>query len=331
MSGESRHERIRQDAADTQPPEDVVASVVVPTFRGIDRLPALMDAFAVQGPDSPAFEVVVVVDGVDDGSPALVEAEDRFRTRTIVFPENRGRVAALNAGLAAARGEILIRCDDDLVPGPDYIAEHVAAHSPSPRAVIGLYRNEYARTRYAEVYGQDADRRFRAGAYEAPVELRWRYWAGNCSVHRSAYETVGEYDPAYRLYGWEDVDYGYRLHRAGFEVMLVPSLETPHRVAAVTARSRAVRAKHAAAARRIFEAKHPECQLPPAIPPASAWNLLVRGAAPLIGSRAEAAGAFVDRIIPRLPAAVGRKLVALLVEASAVAGYRRPDAASDVF
>ena len=62
--------------------------------------------------EGPIYDVTVesgtlVVDGVDDGSVALLEAESRFALRSIIFPENRGRVAALNAGFEAARGGVL--------------------------------------------------------------------------------------------------------------------------------------------------------------------------------------------------------------------------------
>lgn len=312
--------------------ETPIASIIVPSYRGARRLPALLDSFARQDGGTPAFEVIVVIDGVDDGSVALLAAEDRFPVCSIVFPENRGRVAALNAGFEAARGEVLIRCDDDLVPGDSYVAEHVAAHRDGDGGAIGLYLNQYDETAYSTVYGRAADKDFRASAYRAPEELRWRYWAGNCSITRAVWEKVGPYDPAYRLYGWEDVDYGYRIVRAGFPVTIAPSLETTHRVAAVTTESRARRAAHSGSARRIFEAEHGDAGLPSAIPPMSAWNLLVRASA--VVTRAAGAarcGRAVDRIIRATPGVISRKLVALTVEGAALSGYRAPASAKEVF
>lgn len=307
-----------------------LASIVVPSFRGADRLPQLLDSLAAQQDGTPSFEVIVVVDGVDDGSVALLENESRLELRSIVFPENRGRVGALNAGFEAARGDVLIRCDDDLIPGADYVAAHVNAHRNGPGGVIGLYLNEYSTTPYAEVYGKDADERFRCDAYSAAPTLAWRYWAGNCSITREVWEAVGPYDSEYRLYGWEDVDYGYRIHAAGFELRLAPELETPHRVAAVTTAIRARRAAHSGAARRLFERKHPKAGLPSAIPGWSLWNTLVRGLsrAPVNPSRR---GAIVDAVLRFLPRGVGRKLVALSVESAALGGYRNPDSAKEKF
>ncbi|WP_434176434.1 glycosyltransferase family 2 protein [Brachybacterium conglomeratum] len=308
---------------------DPVASIVVPSFRGADRLPQLLDSLAAQDA-APSFEVIVVVDGVDDGSVALLENESRLDARSIVFPENRGRVAALNAGFEAARGDVLIRCDDDLVPRPDYVSAHVNSHRDGPGGVIGLYLNEYSTTPYAEVYGKDADERFRRDAYGSAPSMAWRYWAGNCSITRAIWDSVGPYDPEYRLYGWEDVDYGYRIHKAGFEVRLAPELETPHRVAAVTTAIRARRASHSGAARRLFERKHPQAGLPDAIPGWSLWNALVRGLSriPLKPARL---GSVVDALLRFLPRGVGRKIVALSVESAALGGYRSPHSAKERF
>lgn len=308
----------------------VAASVIIPSYRGAGRLPALFDALAAQESTTLQFEAVVVIDGLDDGSVALVEAETRFPVRHLLFPENRGRVVALNAGFETAGGRVLIRCDDDLVPAPDYVSRHVAGHDGEACGVVGVTRNVYAPSRYFEVYGRQADESQRSGTY-AETERPWRHWAGNCSLTRETWEKIGPYDPQYRLYGWEDVDYGYRLHRAGIPVILDRSLETEHRIAAVTTAVRAQRAAHSAAARRIFERKHGSDVLPPAIPPLSMWNALVRGASHLVGRDPRRWGGRVDRVIPRVPRVMATKLVALAVESAAVAGYRAPQRAKEVF
>lgn len=312
--------------------ESPQVSIIIPTYRGVERLPQLLDALADQQADTPPFEAIVVIDGVDDGSAALVRGEDRFAVRVIEFPVNRGRVAALNAGFDAAGGDVLVRCDDDLVPGPDYVTQHLAAHANGAVGAIGLYENQYESTAYSRAYGVQADASMRDGAYSTRESMRWRYWAGNCSITREIWETVGHYDPDYRLYGWEDIDYGYRIHQAGYPIHLVRNLETPHRVAAVTTSIRAQRASHAAAARRIFERKHGSAGLPSAVPPISAWNTAVRGTA--LGVRIVGPariGALVDSCIGVAPRPVARKLIALAVEGSAVAGYLAPGRAKDVF
>ncbi|ROQ15522.1 GT2 family glycosyltransferase [Rathayibacter sp. PhB93] len=292
--------------------------MIVPSYAGADRLPRLLTALAAQS--HAELEVVVVLDGVVDGSERVL---DGFPVRRVVLPENRGRSAALNAGFAAATGAVLIRCDDDLEPPPGWAAAHVAAHAGDPVGVVGLCPNAYPDSAYARAYGRDADARFRAHAAAAHPESTWRLWGGNVSVTRAVFDRVGGYGTEYREYGWEDVDWGYRLHRLGLPVRLVPGAEALHHGASTSTAIRSRRAFLSGAARRTFERLHPEEVGPPA-PPAGVWDRAVGALARVETEErlARLAGG-IDAVLPAVPRAIGRKLVALAVESAASAGYRR--------
>lgn len=297
------------------------ASIVIPSRGGAERLPRLLTALAAQTHHD--WEAIVVIDGDIDNSEEVVAQYSHLPIRSVVFPENRGRVAALNAGFEAASGEVLIRCDDDLVPNPVYIAEHIRVAGSGEAGAVGLYLNVLPETPYARVYGRRADELHRQQAYRAPQERRFQYWAGNSSVTREVYDAVGGYDPTYRAYGWEDVDFGYRLQKLGVRIELVPELETPHYVAAVTTAIRASRAIASGRARWTFERLHGVGTSGRVKPDNdSAWNRLVNGLADrLTAQRSARLAALVDAMLPVLPAAVGRKAVAAVVEASGISGY----------
>ncbi|WP_186304413.1 glycosyltransferase family 2 protein [Kocuria palustris] len=311
------------------------ASVIVPTRGGAGRLPRLLGALAAQQ-DAPAFEVCVVVDGDVDGTQAVLDRcaarWPRLALHRVVFPENRGRSAALNAGADATTGRILIRADDDLEPGPHYLRDHVAAHEGGDRGVIGLQRHVLPSTAYQRVYGTEADRRHAREAYALPSEGAWRHWAGNVSVPRHLHERIGGYSDAFRRYGWEDVDYGYRLHELGVPVRLHRGLEVAHRAAATTTLSKARRALHSGASRRIFIDRHGAAALGGDRAPGGLWGALVRLTAAGTTERTlRATAPAIDRIVERLPRPVGVKLIALQVEAAAEAGRHRPDRAAATF
>lgn len=297
------------------------ATVVVPSRGGAARLPRLMDLLAAQ--DRNDFEVIVVVDGdVDDTAGVLADRTGGPPLTVHVLPENRGRSVALNTGFDLATGSVLIRCDDDLEPGPHFVSGHVSTHEGADVGVVGLYRNLFPDTPYARVYGRRADERFRRQAYACPASMRWRYWAGNVSVTRETYDDVGPYDIGYRAYGWEDVDWGYRLHRSGRAVLLDPELETTHRLTATTTSARALRAFYSGAARRTFAERHGHDVLPNGRP-SGAWGAAVRTAAAVLDeARLDRAARAVDRALPAAPRALGEKMVALLVEAGHLAGTR---------
>lgn len=318
-----------------RPSESLEASVVVPSRGGAARLPRLIAAFVAQR-DAPPFEVHVVVDGdVDDSASVLrrLGAEHLdLRLGWTVFEENRGRVAALNAGADATSGRILIRADDDLEPGPHYVRDHVAAHEGGPCGVIGLTRNILPDTAYQRVYGDAQDVAHREHAYALPAEEQWRHWAGNVSVPRALHRELGGYDPDYRRYGWEDVDFGFRLHRAGYPVRIHPELETDHHAAAVTTYSKARRAFHSGAARQTFLKKHGADALGGDTAPLGLWGHAVRVLSLTVGERRlMRTGAMVDTMARVLPRPIARKLVALQVEAAAEAGRMHPERAHRQF
>lgn len=298
-----------------------LASVVIPSRGGAGRLPRLLSALAAQ--DDPGWEAIVVVDGDIDHSARVIEQYAHLPVRSIIFPQNRGRVAALNAGFDAATGEILIRCDDDMEPFPDWISQHKKIHAHQRVGAIGLPLNISPDTAYWRAYGSVVDQKFRDGAYATDLDDQWRYWGGNVSMTRQTWQRVGPYSDAYRGYGFEDVDMGYLLHAAGIEVRLFPELHIRHHMAAVTTVIRARRAYHSGAARRIFEARHGQHVLgdPLHVTP-SLWNRLVGGLShfPLSGITAVARAA--DLLAAVLPGPVAHKVIAMVVEGAGMAGSR---------
>lgn len=304
----------------------IEATVIVPSHGGAKRLPVLISALSRQTTND--FEIVIVIDGDVDGSRHVLETlsrDSQIELRFLAFDVNRGRSAALNAAAEMARGRVLIRCDDDLEPQQDYVSNHVEAHRKALGGIIGLYRNVFPETTYARVYGRAADERFRNEAAACSPEEHWRYWAGNVSVLRAVHHQIGGYDETFRRYGWEDVDYGYRLKMAGLPVRIEPSLTTPHHVAATTTPVRAHRALHSGAARETFVAKHGADALGTATLGKGPWPALVTVGSALATERTlSITGAAIDSVAGVLPEWLSEKLVAFTVESAGRAGTRYP-------
>ncbi|MDQ4488844.1 glycosyltransferase family A protein [Sinomonas sp. ASV486] len=309
------------------------ATIVVPTRGGSRRLPVLLRSLEAQ--DTDDFEVIVVVDGDIDGTADLVaEWAQRLPVRSLVFPENRGRAAALNAGADSARGDLLIRSDDDLEPGPGLVSGHLARHrnATEPIGVVGLTTNQYPDSPFARAYGRAADRRFLDDALGLPADRTWRLWAANVSVQAQVHARLGGYDARYRRYGWEDVDFGYRLRQAGIPVLVAPEVMAVHHGASTTTAVRALRALHSGAARETFVEIHGDLALPDAPGGRGLWDRLVGAGAAVATERTlRAYGPAVDAAARVLPPRIAEKLVALGVESAGLAGVRYPDRARSRF
>ncbi|MDN4477424.1 glycosyltransferase family A protein [Demequina sp. SYSU T00039] len=93
-----------------------LVSVIMPVYNGEDFLGAAIDSVLVQ--THTDLEVIVIDDGSQDGTVALVEAIEDPRVRCLK-QQNQGVAAARNTGIANARGSIIAFLDHDDAWVPD--------------------------------------------------------------------------------------------------------------------------------------------------------------------------------------------------------------------
>jgi glucosyl-dolichyl phosphate glucuronosyltransferase len=97
-------------------------SIIVPTYNRADELRETLASLAAIT-TTDGWEVVIVDNNCTDDTPVVVrDAAVRFPVPLkYVFEQVPGRCAALNAGIAQARGELLVTIDDDVRVEPDYL------------------------------------------------------------------------------------------------------------------------------------------------------------------------------------------------------------------
>ena len=117
-------------------------SVIIPTFNRAAVLGRAMDS--VLGQTYPHFELIVVDDGSTDQTRDLVVSCDA--TIRYLYQPNQGPAAARNAGIAAARFDLLAFLDSDDCFVPQKLTLQVAAMQAAPACRIShtneiWYRN----------------------------------------------------------------------------------------------------------------------------------------------------------------------------------------------
>ena len=78
-----------------------LVSVVLPAYNGATDLPRAIETILTQ--TFADFELIAINDGSSDGSAAVLDGLCDPRVR-VIHQENRGLAAALNRGIASARG-----------------------------------------------------------------------------------------------------------------------------------------------------------------------------------------------------------------------------------
>jgi len=106
-------------------------STVLPCYNAAPTLARALDSLVRQ--TCSAIEIVVVDDGSSDATPGIVHAYASHDARVRVLQQpHAGIVAALNAGIAAARGALIARMDADDVCHPERFARQAAFLDAQP-------------------------------------------------------------------------------------------------------------------------------------------------------------------------------------------------------
>ncbi|MGH9274289.1 MAG: glycosyltransferase family 2 protein [Acidimicrobiales bacterium] len=125
-------------------------SVVIPAFDEAESLPDLLTRLVPElEAISTSSEVIVVDDGSRDGTAGVVTALGLPGVHVERLRVNRGKSAALRAGLAMAKGEVIVLMDADGQDDPAELARLVAALDDDLDLVTGrrAHRNDRAAKR----------------------------------------------------------------------------------------------------------------------------------------------------------------------------------------
>ena len=91
-------------------------SVIIPAYTEEKRIGATLDAiYAYLTTQTYPWEILVVLDGPDDNTAAVIEAfaQDKTGVRWIDRKQNRGKGYSVRQGMLAAKGKIRVFTDAD--------------------------------------------------------------------------------------------------------------------------------------------------------------------------------------------------------------------------
>ena len=204
-------------------------SVVMTTYNRRRTLARSLASLFAQDLPAQQYEVIVVVDGSTDGTVKYLQELTPSCAFRVIEQANRGQGAAANVGFSAARGELILATDDDILCGPKNLSAHIAAHSRGERLVVHgpvfissesekSLATEWIRSAVAE----EIER------WQGPS--RWPEDASfnaNYSVARSALVGCGGYDAAFTR-GRLNSDLGLVLWKMGFTFHYEPEAVAYH-------------------------------------------------------------------------------------------------------
>jgi hypothetical protein len=114
-------------------------SIVVPAYREAERIGDTIRRLRAATAEVGPVEVIVVDDGSDDGTAAA--AAKAGADRVIEQPANRGKGAAVRAGVLAATGRTIAFTDADLAYPPEQLLRLLAEVEDGWDVVVGSRRH----------------------------------------------------------------------------------------------------------------------------------------------------------------------------------------------
>ncbi|MEO8083334.1 MAG: glycosyltransferase family 2 protein [Ardenticatenales bacterium] len=217
--------------------DGVAASVIIPTWNGAHHLAVCLDSLGRQSFGS--FETIVVDNGSTDGTRDLLAAYPSVRP--LWLPRNIGFAGAVNAGIQAARSDVLVLLNNDTEVEPDWLGALVAALDGAPGAGMATSKVRLFDARDTlHTTGDTVNRAGQAanrGVWEVDEgqydDARWVFGASGAAAayRRGMLDDVGPFCADFGSY-FEDVDLAWRARLRGWRCVFAPGAVVYHKLSA---------------------------------------------------------------------------------------------------
>ena len=206
-----------------------LVSVIIPALDEEGTIDACLDAVLEQDWPPERLEVIVVDGGSRDATARRVAARAGVEPRLRLLANPGALVSrALNLGIAAARGEVIVRIDAHALPATDYVRRSVVALAETGAATVGGTMS---------ARGEGAVGRAMACAMRHPFGVgpaRFRFATGREAVdtvylgafRRDLPERVWPFDE--RLVRNQDYEMNWRIRTAGGTVLVDPEIRSTY-------------------------------------------------------------------------------------------------------
>lgn len=196
-------------------------SIVIPVCNGGENFRKCLRSLDEFVPKS--IEIIVVVDGGMDDS---YRAAEEFGAKVLKFPTAGGPARARNLGASAAQGDIILFIDADVTVCSDTVNQilKIFRNQPHIAALIGSYDDMPGATNFLSQYKN----LFHHYTHQTASENASTFWGACGAIRRKVFLEMGGFDEAYRYPSVEDIELGYRLRRAGYQIKLCKTVQVKH-------------------------------------------------------------------------------------------------------
>ena len=195
-----------------------VAAVIV-TRNRIDMLRQTLES--IQQGTYPIHEIIVSDDSSDDATAIMLAAEFP-EVRRIVGPR-RGISANRNRGMGVVKADYILLSDDDMIVAPRFVELAMEQILNAGAEMVFTGTSDYDEAIFPNTFDFLG---FASKPY--PPGAPWNTANQQCFVISKKLALEMPYDEIIASYGYEEMDYAYRVNAAGHRIGCVDSLANIH-------------------------------------------------------------------------------------------------------
>jgi glycosyltransferase involved in cell wall biosynthesis len=200
-------------------------SVIIPTYNRMKYLKCALENLFQQ--DFPDYEIIVVDDGSSDGTSGYLEQLKKTKNLSVIHQTNRGPAAARNAGIHAAKGEIIALTDDDCVVPRDWIRKLIKVFEKQDIGFAGGIAINKINGNFYSTMSQEITNhvvRFCGSGGKSTSFLT----SNNIAYRSVVLQKANCFDTCFRRPGGEERTLNHRILNLNIRGVLVPDLVIEH-------------------------------------------------------------------------------------------------------
>lgn len=217
-------------------PRSHAASIVIPNWNGRDLLEKYLPSVITAMAGHPDHEVIVVDNGSTDGSAEFL-AQAFPSVRVLALPKNRGFGGGSNAGVQAAKNDIVVLLNSDMRVEPDFLEpllqgfrDDAEVFAVSCQIFFSDPHKKREETGLTQGWWENGGLRVRHRIDEEVDCLFPCFYGGggSCAFDRRKFLELGGFDEILAPFYLEDTDLGYMAWKRGWKVLYQPASRVFH-------------------------------------------------------------------------------------------------------
>ncbi len=195
-------------------------SIVIPNWNGRRLLEKNLSAVLNTGAD----ELVISDDSSTDDSVIFIKKN--FPQVKVIKHKRLGFAGNCNQGVKAARGDIVVLLNTDVVPEKDFLRPLKKSFQDPKVFAVSLHEPQWSWAKGKWVKGF-VEHEPGSKAKETHIS----FWAsgGSAAFRKKIWDELGGFDEIYKPFYWEDIDLSYRAWKRGYKIVWEPRSIVHHR------------------------------------------------------------------------------------------------------